>query len=90
MNLLGSLIIGLKNTPNQSNMDFNTEHNESTNQMICIYSNEYKSITDKTTGDTIFYKNDEVFIEEKGVSVKRFCELQKLIWTKVSKLRIKS
>ncbi len=69
-------------------MNFTTNHNEETNQMVCIYSHEYKSITDKSTGDTKFYKNDEVIIDEKGVSVKRFCELQDQIWNKVSKLKL--
>lgn len=69
-------------------MDFKTEHNEVKNQMICIYSHEYRSVTDKATGDTIFYKNDEEIINEKGVSVKRFCELQNQIWNKVSKLKL--
>ena len=71
-------------------MDFSTQHDEVKNEMICIYSNEYKSITDKSTGDTIFYKNDEEIINEKGVSFVRFCELQKQIWNKVSKLKLKS
>ena len=69
-------------------MDFSTEHDEVKNKMICIYSHEYKSITDKSTGDTKFYHNDEVIIDEKGVSADRFEELQKQIWNKVSKLKL--
>lgn len=71
-------------------MDFKTEHDEVKNEMTCIYSHEYKSITDKSTGDTKFYKNDEVIIDEKGVSADRFEELQKQIWNKVSKLKLGS
>lgn len=71
-------------------MDFKTEHNEVKNEMICIYSHEYRSVTDKATGDTQFFYNDEVIIDEKGVSVKRFCELQDRIWNKVSKLKFTS
>lgn len=69
-------------------MNFSTEHDEVNNQMICIYSKEYKSITDKSTGDTKFYFNDEVIIDEKGVSIKRFCELQEQIYNKASKLKL--
>ena len=71
-------------------MDFSTKHDEVKNEMVCIYSHEYRSVTDKATGDTKFYKNDEVIIDEKGVSVVRFCELQKQIWNKVSKLKLGS
>lgn len=71
-------------------MNFTTFHKEKENQMVCIYSHEYKSITDKATGDTIFYKNDEEIINEKGVSADRFEELQKQIWNKVSKLKLGS
>ena len=71
-------------------MNFSTKHDEVANEMICIYSHEYRSITDKSTGDTKFYFKDEVIIDEKGVSVVRFCELQKQIWNKVSKLKLGS
>ena len=69
-------------------MNFKTFHKEKENEMICIYSHEYKSITDKSTGDTKFYFKDEVIIDEKGVSADRFEELQKQIWNKVSKLKL--
>ena len=69
-------------------MNFTTTHNEELNEMVCIYSHEYKSITDKSTGDTKFFFNDEVIIDEKGVSVKRFCELQEQIYNKASKLKL--
>jgi len=71
-------------------MNFSTEHNEVTNEMVCTYSKEYKSITNKSTGDTKFYFNDEIIIDEKGVSVVRFCELQKKIYIRASKLKLKS
>lgn len=69
-------------------MNFSTEHDEVKNEMTCVYSHEYKSVTDKSTGDTKFFYNDKVIIDEKGVSVKRFCELQDQIWNKVSKLKL--
>ena len=69
-------------------MDFKTEHNEVKNEMICTYSNEYKSITDKSTGDTKFYKNDEVIIDEKGMSTDRLEELQEQTMNKVSKFKL--
>ena len=69
-------------------MNFSTNHDEVKNEMVCIYSNEYKSITDKSTGDTKFYKNDEVIIDEKGMSTDRLEELQEQTMNKVSKLKL--
>ncbi len=39
-------------------MNFQTEHDEVNNQMICIYSHEYKSVTDKSTGDTKLFSKE--------------------------------
>ena len=69
-------------------MDFKTEFDEVKNEMSCVYSHEYRSITNKSNGDTKFYFNDKVIIDEKGVSIDRLNELQKQIWDKVTKLKL--